>query len=288
LQTVAVTEQDFKAAARLRDERAALVASLPPETQARAAPAHKPMTQRTTANGTRRHAPLRRCAGAAHTAPALTRRNAAQELHATLAQLRAPDEATRRAAASALGALDPAAAPLLASALHDSSAAVHAAAEASLWALWARSGDAAIDAMLQSGMRTLAAAAAAAGPSALHDALQAFTAVTEAAPSFAEGWNKRATVLYLLKEYEASLECCRRVIALNPVHFGALSGGGMCALSRGDLPEALRFFTGALKVNPRLDGAAQYVIMLTEATEALREDPPGRGKRGEEEEGGMA
>ncbi len=182
---------------------------------------------------------------------------------------------------------DPSAAPLLAAALHDADERVHAAAETSLWALWSLSGDAAVDAQLQVGMRALSAAAAAAGPAALNDALDAFTAVTEAAPLFAEGWNKQATVLYLLKQHAASLAACERVVALNPAHFGALSGGGMCALSRGDLSIALRWFKAALSVNPRLEvrrfcnamlrRVADVVAMLPAGCQAVRGDAGARG-----------
>ena len=51
-----------------------------------------------------------------------------------------------------------------------------------------------------------------------------FNDVIAKAPSFAEGLNKRATVLYLLRQYEASIEDCERVVAIMPMHFGALSG----------------------------------------------------------------
>ena len=199
-------------------------------------------------------------------------RSGPQELHATLAQLHAADPSAREAAARQLAALrDPSAAPLLAAALHDSELRVHTAAEASLWTLWCISGDVAADAALQAGIRIMSAAAAAAGAQALEDALDAFTEVTKMAPDFAEGHNKRATVLYLLKRYDASLEACERVIALNPQHFGALSGGGMCALSWGDMDVALRWFRAALEINPRLEGALQYVQMLERATAKARE-----------------
>ena len=78
-------------------------------------------------------------------------------------------------------------------------------------------------------------------------------------------------MLYLQKEYAASLEACEHVIELNPTHFGALSGGGMCALSRGDVRGALQWFQAALSVNPRLEGAAQYVSTLKEHAERMRD-----------------
>jgi len=43
-------------------------------------------------------------------------------------------------------------------------------------------------------------------------------------PDFAEGWNKRATVYYVLGEYAKSLADCDEVMKRNPYHFGALSG----------------------------------------------------------------
>eukprot|EP00958_Prasinococcus_capsulatus_P011415 scaffold1135_cov343-Prasinococcus_capsulatus_cf.AAC.3 len=58
-----------------------------------------------------------------------------------------------------------------------------------------------------------------------------FNDVIAQAPSFAEGLNKRATVLYLLRQYEASIEDCERVVSILPMHFGALSGYAGAAVS---------------------------------------------------------
>jgi tetratricopeptide (TPR) repeat protein len=141
------------------------------------------------------------------------------------------------------------------------------------WSLWMRSGDESVDTLMATGMRTMEAASTpAGGVAALEAALVAFTSAAALQPTYAEAWNKRATVLYLLKRFTHSLQDCERVVALNPDHFGALSGGAMCALSLGELAVAMRWFKAALAVNPRLDAAKKYVAMLSKATEQLDAD----------------
>ncbi len=85
-------------------------------------------------------------------------------------------------------------------------------------------------------------------------ALAVFDRVVALAPHFAEGWNKRATTLYLLGRYADSITDIAKVLALEPRHFGALSGLGLCEAQRDRLPEAVAAFQRALAINPNMPG----------------------------------
>ena len=62
-------------------------------------------------------------------------------------------------------------------------------------------------------------------------ALKLFTDVINEDPKWAEGWNKRATLLFILGDYEKSLDDIEKVLDLEPRHFGALSGRAQIYLS---------------------------------------------------------
>ena len=55
--------------------------------------------------------------------------------------------------------------------------------------------------------------------------------VIELDPNWAEAWNKRATVLYLMGKYQLSQNDIDKVLSLEKRHFGALSGQGLVQLS---------------------------------------------------------
>jgi tetratricopeptide (TPR) repeat protein len=76
--------------------------------------------------------------------------------------------------------------------------------------------------------------------------------LTERAPGYAEGWNQRAIVLFLMGAYEESLDAIERTLALEPKHFGALAGKGIILLGLGRNAAAQVALREALKINPWL------------------------------------
>ena len=114
-----------------------------------------------------------------------------------------------------------------------------------IWKIWMQSGSADMDARMERAAKLMA-------HGLLQPALGALDEIIAADAKWAEAWNKRATVLFLLGEYDRSLADIERVLALEPRHFGALAGIGMIRMGKGDLREALAAFRRALAVNPFL------------------------------------
>ncbi|MGH8766078.1 MAG: tetratricopeptide repeat protein [Burkholderiales bacterium] len=136
---------------------------------------------------------------------------------------------------------------LLLKRLRDDDETVRALAERGLWVLWSRSGDAAIDRLMEQGSELMQAGR--------HDeAVAVFSEVIRRKPGFAEGWNKRATVHYLAGDYRRSLADCDEVMKRNPSHFGALSGYGQIYFRLEEYGMAIEYWRRALAVNPNLQG----------------------------------
>ncbi len=95
-------------------------------------------------------------------------------------------------------------------------------------------------------------------------AAKLFTGITEIAPEFAEAWNKRATVYYLIGAYDQSIADCMIVLDLEPRHFGALSGLGLIYSSQENDEEALHWFQEALVQNPHMPSIRQQAEELEE------------------------
>lgn len=165
-----------------------------------------------------------------------------------LAGLSAPD-ANRRAAAVAwlAGHGTQADTEALQQRLTDEDRDVRNVAEQGLWQLWSRSGDDAIDALLAKGVEQM-------GEQRLDEAIATFSEVIRRRPQFAEGWNKRATALFLEGELRRSLADCDEVIKRNPHHFGALAGYGQIYFQLEQYEKAIAYWKRALRENPNLDG----------------------------------
>jgi tetratricopeptide (TPR) repeat protein len=119
------------------------------------------------------------------------------------------------------------------------------AATAEIWQHWMKSGRNDIDALTEQAVGFMAA-------DALPSARSILDKVVAQAPDYAEGWNKRATVLYMLGEHDLSLADIDKVLALEPRHFGALAGQGLIHIAAERWKQALASMRRAVAVNPFL------------------------------------
>jgi tetratricopeptide (TPR) repeat protein len=129
------------------------------------------------------------------------------------------------------------------------------AIETQIWVIWTEAKDGPTDTLMQLGLGAMQAGN-------LAGALELFDAVTVQKPEFAEGWNKRATVLYMLGAYERSAEDVAKVLALEPRHFGALAGLGLIDMELDKADAAIDAFEQALKMHPQLPGVKQRLELL--------------------------
>lgn len=127
--------------------------------------------------------------------------------------------------------------------------------EGVIWDTWMASDDAEVNRLMAAGIEAMATVDYKA-------ALEAFDRIVALAPAFAEGWNKRATVLYLMGEYTASIADVDKTLALEPRHFGALSGLGLIQTELEHEEEALEAFEQALAINPNMPGAQRQADEL--------------------------
>ena len=105
------------------------------------------------------------------------------------------------------------------------------------------------------------------------DALQLLNLLVEKFPTFAEGYNRRASVYWELGEYAKSIADSEQALKLNPNHYGAWQGIGVCRLKMGDVAEACRCLRAALKIVP-YDSVTLQSLQRCEAL--LREKPASR------------
>ena len=115
--------------------------------------------------------------------------------------------------------------------------------EEEIFQRWALSGSPAMDLLLRRGQDALDAGD-------IDAALDHLTALTDHAPDFAAGWNARATVYFHAGLYGPSIADIQRTLALNPDHFGALTGLGRMLEELGEIDAALSAYQAAHAIHP--------------------------------------
>ena len=131
---------------------------------------------------------------------------------------------------------------------------------ARIWGIWMQAGDPAADQLMATGLSAMNA-----GDYRL--ALEVFGQLVKDKPAFAEGWNKRATLLYLLGRYRESAADIAKVLALEPRHFGALSGLALCDEQLGKDADALQAMRRTAVVFPEMPDLKKRIKELTRKIE---------------------
>lgn len=127
----------------------------------------------------------------------------------------------------------------------------------SIWREWSTSGSATADLLMMHATRAM--------KNKKPDvALDLLDQVTVLEPGFAEGWNKRATLHFMMKDYAKSMADIARTLSLEPRHFGALSGMANILRARGDDELALKAFQQALAVYPMMREAQKAVAEIAD------------------------
>lgn len=124
-----------------------------------------------------------------------------------------------------------------------------------IWELWMTSEREDINVLMTRGLEELS-------ENNYTRAIQVFTAIIELAPDFPEGWNKRATAYYLKGDFAASVRDIEKTLALEPRHFGALSGLGLIYSALGNEQAALKAYEAVLELHPQQKTLRKYVEEL--------------------------
>lgn len=96
----------------------------------------------------------------------------------------------------------------------------------------------------------------------LRQAEQIFTTIIDTDPAFAEAWNKRATVYFLMGAYDRSKRDIAQTILREPRHFGALSGLGLVETHLGNYEAALNAYEQAITLHPYLENYEEITTAL--------------------------
>ena len=119
--------------------------------------------------------------------------------------------------------------------------------ESKIWNIWMEHYDPEVESAMFQGVEAMKL-------QQFEQAFGHFSLLIKLAPDYAEGWNKRATVLYLMGRFNESEADVMRTLELEPRHFGALSGHGLIKIALKDWTGAIYFLESALKINPHMYG----------------------------------
>ncbi len=130
--------------------------------------------------------------------------------------------------------------------------------EQQIWRLWStHPTDKKLTSMLDEGSRLIQD----------HQLIRAITVFTEAIeidPTWAEAWNKRATVFYMIGEFERSQNDINKVLELENRHFGALAGQGLVNIKLKNYDKAIKSYQMAEEIHPAMKSPKLMIQQIQE------------------------
>lgn len=145
----------------------------------------------------------------------------------------------------------------------DPKASTASATAKMIWREWAYSGSDSIDLLMRW-------AGTAMGKQQFARAEDLLDQVVVLAPQYAEGWNRRATLYYQKQDFGRSIADIETTLALEPRHFGALSGLAAIMQHIGNDEAALKTWYRVLEIYPANPQAQTSVIVLEEKLSGSR------------------
>ena len=131
-------------------------------------------------------------------------------------------------------------------------------AEDRIWTLWMEHDNAEVEQLMLAATQLM-------NNRRYSDALAIYSRIIQRFPDYAEAWNKRATLFYLAGNFESSISDIEHTLALEPRHFGALSGLGLIYLRQNELRLARQAFEDVLKIHPSSASARENLRLVNRA-----------------------
>ena len=129
--------------------------------------------------------------------------------------------------------------------------------ENQIWEIWFAHPNSDVERLMQIGVQRM-------NNNRQSEAMIIFNRLVENFPNYAEAWNRRATLHYILGNYQESISDIEKVLSLEPRHFGALSGLGLVYLQLDQLSKAKRAFEDLIEVHPNSPNAKENLRRVNE------------------------
>lgn len=130
--------------------------------------------------------------------------------------------------------------------------------EQQIWEIWSRNTSPTAEVLLRQSSVAISAGD-------LDPAEQMLSQLVEVYPNFAEAWNRRASLYFELKRYDAAMIDVEKALALEPRNFGALIGKGMILHAQKKSDQAISALKEALAINPHLQVVRDEIKLIENA-----------------------